>query len=117
MVASRAERRAACHQNHRSGGKGQRRTEQGRSAAANRRALEEIHQKRLYEMKRQFDMQSIPIIKDAHSPDGQAFYAPPSFADLPDCPVCKWGTPMERNGRLTCIDCGATVGTIDKQTK
>jgi hypothetical protein len=68
-------------------------------------------------MKRQFDMQSIPVIKDAHSPDGQAFYAPPSFADLPDCPVCKYGTPLERNGKLVCIDCGATVGTIDKQTK
>jgi hypothetical protein len=70
-----------------------------------------------HKMKRQFDMQSIPIIKDAHSPDGQAFYAPPSFADLPDCPVCKYGTPLERNGKLVCIDCGATVGTIDKQTK
>jgi hypothetical protein len=68
-------------------------------------------------MKRQYDMQSIPIIKDAHSPAGQSFFAPPSFADLPDCPVCKYGTPMERNGRLTCIDCGATVGTIDKETK
>jgi len=62
-------------------------------------------------------MQSIPIIKDAHSPAGQAFHAPVSYADLPDCPVCKYGTPLEKNKKLVCIDCGATVGSTDKQTK
>jgi hypothetical protein len=68
-------------------------------------------------MKERYGLESIQTVKDAHSPDGQAFYALPSFADLPDCPVCKYGTPLERNGKLVCIDCGATVGTIDKQTK
>lgn len=57
-------------------------------------------------------LESRPTVKDAHSPAGQEFYAPPSYADLPDCPVCKYGTPMEREGRLVCIDCGAVVGTI-----
>ena len=68
-------------------------------------------------MKHQHGIQSGQTIKDAHSPAGQLFFAPPNYADLPDCPVCKFGTPMERNGRLVCIDCGATVGTTDKQTK
>jgi len=43
--------------------------------------------------------------KDAASPAGHEFYAPRSFADLPDCLVCKWGTPVEGK----CIDCGAEV--------
>ena len=58
--------------------------------------------------------ESRPTVKDAHSPAGQAFYAPPNYADLPDCPVCKYGTPVEKGGKIVCIDCGAIVGTINK---
>ena len=68
-------------------------------------------------MKTNFDgngLQSQPTVKDAHSPAGQPFYAPRSMADLPDSPVCKYGTPMERDGKMICIDCGAVVGTITK---
>jgi len=68
-------------------------------------------------MKERYGLESIQTVKDAHSPAGQAFHAPVSFADLPDCPVCKYGTPMERNGRLVCIDCGATFEITDKLTK
>lgn len=59
-----------------------------------------------------------PTVKDSHSPSGQSFYAPPSYADLPDCPACKYGTPMPREGKMVCIDCGHVVGTVSpKQTK
>lgn len=61
-------------------------------------------------------LQSQPTIKDCHSPAGQPFYAPPNYADLPDCPVCKYGTPVDRNGKMVCIDCGAIVGTTQKKT-
>ena len=54
-------------------------------------------------------MESTPTVKDAHSPSGQAFYAPPNFADLPDCPVCNYGTPTKRKDRWVCIDCKADV--------
>jgi hypothetical protein len=62
-----------------------------------------------------FSLESRPTVKDAHSPAGQAFHAPVSYADLPDCPVCKYGTPMERDGKLICIDCKAVVGTVEKK--
>jgi len=52
------------------------------------------------------DLQSTPTVKDAHSPAGQTFYAPTSFADLPDCPFCRYGTPIKRDERWVCIDCG-----------
>jgi hypothetical protein len=58
---------------------------------------------------------SRPTVKDAHSPAGQPFFAPKSLADLPDCPVCKYGTPEPKGQRLICIDCGAVVGTIEKK--
>lgn len=79
--------------------------------------VRKITQQRPHEMKERYGLESIQTVKDAHSPDGQAFYALPSFADLPDCPVCKYGTPLEKNNKLVCIDCGATVGTIDKEMK
>jgi len=59
--------------------------------------------------------ESEATVKDAHSPAGQHFYAPKSFADLPDCPVCKYGTPVEKGGKLVCMDCGAIVGTTDRK--
>jgi len=59
-------------------------------------------------------LESRPTVKDAHSPAGQAFYAPPNYAGLPDCPVCKYGTPVEKKGKLVCIDCGAVVGTVER---
>jgi hypothetical protein len=65
-------------------------------------------------MKSAHGLESQPTVKDAHSPAGQAFYAPPNLADLPDCPVCKYGTPEPKGGRLVCIDCGAVVGTEKK---
>lgn len=60
-------------------------------------------------------LESRPTVKDAHSPSGQPFYAPVSYADLPDCPVCKYGTPEQENGKLVCIDCGAVVGTAERR--
>jgi len=62
-------------------------------------------------------LESRPTMKDAHSPAGQEFYAPPSMADLPDCPVCKYGTPYphkkdERTHQVLsyrCIDCKAIL--------
>jgi hypothetical protein len=62
-------------------------------------------------------MESTPTVKDAHSPAGQPFYAPKSFADLPDCPVCKYGTPVKRKDKLVCIDCGAVVGAVKEGGK
>lgn len=59
-----------------------------------------------------YGLESTPTVKDSHSPAGQPFYAPKSFADLPDCPVCKYGTPVERKGKLVCIDCGCVVGIV-----
>jgi len=52
------------------------------------------------------DLQSTPTVKDAHSPAGQPFYAPRSFAEMPDCPFCRYGTPIKCNERWVCIDCG-----------
>jgi hypothetical protein len=54
-------------------------------------------------------LESTPTVKDAHSPAGQPFYAPASFADLPDCPICKFGTPALRKDRWICIDCRCDV--------
>lgn len=56
-------------------------------------------------------MESRPTVKDAHSPAGQEFYAPPSFADWPDCPRCKYGTPKPQGeGKpWLCVDCKATM--------
>jgi hypothetical protein len=68
-------------------------------------------------MKDRFGLESIPTVKDAHSPSGQPFYAPPNYANLPDCPVCKYGTPVEKNGKLVCIDCGAIVGTVERRSE
>jgi hypothetical protein len=48
-------------------------------------------------------------VKDAHSPSGQHYYSPPNLADLPDCPKCKYGTPVEKDGKMVCIDCGEEV--------
>jgi len=52
------------------------------------------------------DLQSTPTVKDAHSPAGQPFYAPRSFAEMPDCPFCRYGTPIKHDERWVCIDCG-----------
>lgn len=60
-------------------------------------------------------LESRPTVKDAHSPAGHEFYAPPSYADLPDCPVCKYGTPVDKGGKLVCIDCGNVVGTVERK--
>jgi hypothetical protein len=54
-------------------------------------------------------LESTPTVKDVHSPAGQPFYAPPSFADLPDCPFCRFGTPMKHQDEWRCIDCGAKM--------
>jgi len=54
-------------------------------------------------------MESTPTVKDAHSPAGQPFYAPKSFADLLDCPICKYGTPRKTKDKMRCIDCGAIL--------
>jgi len=53
--------------------------------------------------------ESTPTVKDAHSPAGQPFYAPRSFAEMPDCPFCKYGTPVEQKDYWSCIDCGARM--------
>ena len=68
-------------------------------------------------MKSRHGFESEATVKDAHSPAGQTFYAPKSFADLPDCPVCKYGTPVEKGGKLVCIDCGHVVGTVERKPK
>lgn len=47
-----------------------------------------------------------PTVKDADSPAGHTFHAPKDFSSLPDCPFCRYGTPMEREGKWVCIDCG-----------
>jgi hypothetical protein len=51
------------------------------------------------------------IWKDADSPAGHGFYAPIDLSGLPDCPVCKHGTPRPQgDGKLwVCIDCGAKL--------
>ena len=54
-------------------------------------------------------LESTPTVKDAHSPAGQPFHAPRSFADLLDCPICRYGTPMMRKDRWICIDCRCDV--------
>ena len=54
-------------------------------------------------------LESTPTVKDVHSPAGQPFVAPVSFADLPDCPVCRYGTPVQRKDRWVCIDCNWDV--------
>jgi rubredoxin len=53
--------------------------------------------------------ESTPTVKDAHSPAGQPFHAPKSFADMPDCPICRYGTPVECKDYWLCIDCGAKM--------
>jgi hypothetical protein len=60
-------------------------------------------------MKERYGLESRQIVKDAHSPAGQEFYAPPSHAHLPDCPKCKFGTPEKRGDKVVCIDCGYVV--------
>lgn len=60
-------------------------------------------------MKSRHGFESEATVKDAHSPSGQTFYAPKSFADLPDCPFCKYGTPVPVNHNYRCIDCGAVM--------
>jgi hypothetical protein len=57
----------------------------------------------------QHGLESTPTVKDVHSPAGQPFCAPVSFADLPDCPICRYGTPMMRKDRWICIDCRCDV--------
>ena len=54
-------------------------------------------------------LESTPTVKDAHSPAGQPFYAPRSFADLLDCPFCCYGTPRKSKDAWRCIDCGNQV--------
>lgn len=54
-------------------------------------------------------LESIPTVKDVHSPAGQPFHAERSFADLPDCPFCRYGTPVEFKDKWVCIDCGAQM--------
>jgi hypothetical protein len=54
-------------------------------------------------------LESTPTVKDAHSPAGQPFVAPKSYADLPDCPICRYGTPTKRKDRWVCIDCNWDV--------
>lgn len=49
-------------------------------------------------------------VKDVHSPAGQPVHAPRSLAYLPDCPVCRFGTPEKRGKLMVCIDCGAITG-------
>jgi len=65
-------------------------------------------------MKSLHGLESQPTVKDADSPAGHTFHAPKDFSSLPDCPVCKYGTPMEIAGNLICIDCGAIVGRVEK---
>lgn len=52
---------------------------------------------------------STGTVKDVHSPAGQSYYAPPNYADLPDCPICKYGTPLKKDEKFVCIDCGAIL--------
>ena len=54
-------------------------------------------------------LESIPTVKDAHSPAGQPFHAPRSFADLLDCPFCRYGTPRKAKDTWRCIDCGCHI--------
>ena len=84
-------------------------------AVAKRRARREWWKSLIYRITHPFKMTNEfqangCTVKDAHSPSGQHYYAPPSLADLPDCPVCKFGTPEPSGGKLVCIDCGAVVG-------
>jgi hypothetical protein len=54
-------------------------------------------------------LESTPTVKDAHSPAGQPFHAPRSFADLLDCPLCRYGTPRKAKDSWRCIDCGCHI--------
>lgn len=53
------------------------------------------------------NLESRKIIKDADSPAGHEFFAPRSRADDPDCPFCRFGTPVYRSKTKDwqCIDC------------
>jgi hypothetical protein len=60
-------------------------------------------------MKSRYGLESEATVKDAHSPAGQRFYAPKSYSDLPDCPFCKYGTPVPNDHNYRCADCGKTI--------
>lgn len=57
--------------------------------------------------------------KNVHSPTGERYLAPGSYANLKDCPVCKYGTVTKEKDKYRCIDCQRvfTVEQIEKPKK
>lgn len=53
------------------------------------------------------DLSSRPKIKDCDCPAGHEFHVERSRAYDPDCPYCKYGTPVYRpkTKDWQCIDC------------
>jgi len=51
-----------------------------------------------------------PTWKGYEKPGGTHFVvATGDFAHLPDCPHCRYGTPVPtKDGAAKCLDCGAT---------
>lgn len=55
--------------------------------------------------------------KNCYSAPGiDGFHVPRSYAQLTDCPGCKYGTLDEkRKGEFTCADCGRIYTTAELQ--
>jgi hypothetical protein len=46
------------------------------------------------------------IWRGTDKPAGSPFHAPVSLANLPDCPFCKYGTPLRLDEKtFQCADC------------
>ena len=57
------------------------------------------------------------VWRGTDKPAGTPFYAPRSYSHLPDCPVCKFGTPSTRpDGSVHCADCKAVLRPQTKNT-
>lgn len=57
------------------------------------------------------------IWKGPDSPAGHEFYSPKSRADLPDCPFCRYGTPVfrKKSEDWICIDCRRVMKELPKK--
>jgi hypothetical protein len=55
--------------------------------------------------------------KGVDKPGGAHYYTPPSYAHLPDCPRCKYGTLIASSDKtVKCIDCHREY-TLDELRK
>ena len=54
--------------------------------------------------------------KGVDKPGGSHYYTPASYAHLPDCPGCKYGTLVASRKTMKCIDCKREY-TLDELRK